>query len=135
MYRLVTTSVVESKILARADNKRQLNGLIVEAGEFDKQGASRAADDDDEDGLGLLEDQRKEMMNSLLKDLNTPGEYDKPVGPPRKRGRPSKSQHAPSSITDDASDTDGDEDGDGSSETEDEVDEEVSAVTLPVAQC
>lgn len=38
VFRLVTQSVIEQKILARATEKKQLNGLVVEAGQFGGQG-------------------------------------------------------------------------------------------------
>ena len=34
VFRLVTNTLVEEKILARATDKRNLNGLVVEAGEY-----------------------------------------------------------------------------------------------------
>ena len=53
VFRLITNSPMEEKILARATDKRNLNGLVVEAGKFNRHGA--AAD-------------RKEMMATLLKE-------------------------------------------------------------------
>ena len=37
VFRLVTTSLVEERILARATDKRNLNGLVVEAGKFNNK--------------------------------------------------------------------------------------------------
>ncbi|RYG58471.1 hypothetical protein EON64_21285, partial [archaeon] len=34
VFRLVTNSVIEERILTRANDKRSLNGLVVEAGQF-----------------------------------------------------------------------------------------------------
>lgn len=42
MFRLVTTSIVEERILARATDKRNLNGLVVEAGKFTNKDESES---------------------------------------------------------------------------------------------
>jgi SNF2 family DNA or RNA helicase len=57
VFRLVSISPVEEKILARATDKRNLTGLVVEAGKFNRAGKSSDRD-------------REEMMESLLKELS-----------------------------------------------------------------
>jgi hypothetical protein len=42
VFRLVTTSIVEERILARATDKRNLNGLVVEAGKFTNKDESES---------------------------------------------------------------------------------------------
>jgi hypothetical protein len=61
VFRLVTTSVVEERILARATDKRNLNGLVVEAGKFNNAKDSEEADSN------------KAMVESLLKEWSAGG--------------------------------------------------------------
>lgn len=37
VFRLITNSVIEEKILARATDKKNLTGLVVEAGKFNNE--------------------------------------------------------------------------------------------------
>lgn len=60
MFRLVTTSPVEEKILSRATDKRTMTGLVVEAGKFNRDKGSLS---------GNADKDRKEMMESLLNEL------------------------------------------------------------------
>lgn len=60
VFRLVTTSPMEEKILSRATDKRNLTGLVVDAGKFHK------------DSSGGVD--RKEMMAALLRDYGDTGE-------------------------------------------------------------
>lgn len=64
VFRLVTTSPIEERILARATDKKNLNSLAVEAGQFNK--ASRGANTED----------RKEMMTNLLKEWSSGADVD-----------------------------------------------------------
>lgn len=52
VFRLITTSPVEERILSRATDKLNLTGLVVEAGKFNKTSKAQ---------------ERKEMMETLLK--------------------------------------------------------------------
>jgi ATP-dependent helicase STH1/SNF2 len=61
VFRLITQSPVEEKILGRATEKLRMNELVVEAGKFDQQGQ------DEEEG-GSLE--RLKMMELLLTDFD-----------------------------------------------------------------
>jgi hypothetical protein len=59
VFRLLTNSPVEERILARATDKRNLNGLVVEAGHFSaRNGSANAA----------AAQEKKEMMETLLKE-------------------------------------------------------------------
>lgn len=60
VFRLLTNSVIEERILARANDKRNLNGLVVEAGKFNSRSA------------GTLEE-NKEMMEALLREWSSGG--------------------------------------------------------------
>ena len=62
VFRLITTSVVEEKIIARATDKRNLTGLVVEAGKFNNRGGGDSDQRDDGD--------RKAMMEALLKEYS-----------------------------------------------------------------
>ena len=44
VFRLVTASEIEEKILARATDKKTLNSLAVEAGQFNRSGAKGVDD-------------------------------------------------------------------------------------------
>ncbi|KAJ1441487.1 SNF2 family N-terminal domain-containing protein [Ochromonadaceae sp. CCMP2298] len=59
VFRLLTNSPVEERILARATDKRNLNGLVVEAGQFNAQKKASA------------QQESKEMMESLLKEWSS----------------------------------------------------------------
>jgi ATP-dependent helicase STH1/SNF2 len=63
VFRLVTNSVMEERILARATDKRNLTGLVVEAGKFNRT--------EDEDG-----GDRKAMMEALLKEYSEGLEFE-----------------------------------------------------------
>lgn len=65
VFRLITTSAIEERILSRASDKRAMTGLVVEAGKFNKSSNEE----------GLLND-RKEMMEALLKEYADNGEAD-----------------------------------------------------------
>ena len=60
VYRLVTNSPVEEKILSRANEKLNMSELVVEAGKFDKSSV-------DEDTT----EERQKMMELLLTDFDT----------------------------------------------------------------
>lgn len=60
VFRLLTNSVIEERILARANDKRNLNGLVVEAGKFNSRGAGTP-------------EENKEMMESLLREWSSGG--------------------------------------------------------------
>lgn len=62
VYRLVTNTLVEEKILSRAANKKNLNGLVVEAGKF-------TSNNDQSSSQG-----NREMMESLLKEWSAGGD-------------------------------------------------------------
>jgi superfamily II DNA or RNA helicase len=65
VFRLLTNSAIEEKILARATDKLNLTGLVVEAGKFGgKTNEFNNLDDDNEN---------KEMMESLLKEYSSGG--------------------------------------------------------------
>lgn len=61
VFRLITTTPVEERILARANDKKNLTGLVVEAGKFNTRHEETP------------EDNNKEMMESLLKEWITNG--------------------------------------------------------------
>jgi SNF2 family DNA or RNA helicase len=63
VFRLVTTSLVEERILARATDKRNLNGLVVEAGKFNNKAA----------GVNDEAESNKAMVESLLKEWSAGG--------------------------------------------------------------
>jgi SNF2 family DNA or RNA helicase len=63
VFRLITTSPVEERILARATDKRNLNGLVVEAGKFNSDGNIK----------NLKEQDSKEMMEEMLKEWTEGG--------------------------------------------------------------
>jgi ATP-dependent helicase STH1/SNF2 len=60
VFRIITQSPVEEKILSRATEKLQMNELVVEAGKFDKSGQ-----DKDDNSL-----ERLKMMELLLQDFD-----------------------------------------------------------------
>ena len=62
VYRLVTNTLVEEKILSRAADKKNLNGLVVEAGKFNS-----SSDQNGSQG-------NREMMESLLKEWSAGGD-------------------------------------------------------------
>ena len=63
VFRLLTNSPVEERILARATDKRNLNGLVVEAGRFNVRSNTAAT--------AAAAQENKEMMESLLKEWST----------------------------------------------------------------
>ena len=64
VFRLVTTSLVEERILARATDKRNLNGLVVEAGKFNNKSGDPKVDE---------AESNKAMVESLLKEWSAGG--------------------------------------------------------------
>lgn len=71
VFRLITANSIEDKILARATDKRNLNGLVVEAGLVNTQDSS---------GSGNTEaGSNKQMMESLLKEWSEGGNLDADV--------------------------------------------------------
>mmetsp|Transcript_14910 Transcript_14910/g.22432 ORF Transcript_14910/g.22432 Transcript_14910/m.22432 type:complete len:1326 (+) Transcript_14910:95-4072(+) len=66
VFRLVTNSMIEEKILARATDKRNLTGLVVEAGKFNrsKEGAEKDGGD------------RKALVEALLKEYTNGNEFE-----------------------------------------------------------
>ena len=64
VFRLVTNSPIEERILARATDKKNLNSLAVEAGQFNKSNTVSSTED------------RKEMMANLLKEWSAGGDVD-----------------------------------------------------------
>lgn len=71
VFRLVTTSIMESKILARATDKRNLNDLVVEAGKFNDGNAKQ-----DAKASATAEIDKKEMMEALLKEYAEGGDFE-----------------------------------------------------------
>ena len=70
VFRLVTTSPIEEKILARATDKKNLNSLAVEAGQFNKTTGSGNSTG------GSAADDKKELMQSLLKEWSESAEAE-----------------------------------------------------------
>jgi len=70
VFRLLTASPIEERILARATDKKNLTGLVVEAGKFSNQ-PRKDGGEKDADGGEDIED--KEMMASLLNVWSTGG--------------------------------------------------------------
>ena len=98
VFRLVTYSPVEEKILSRATEKLNMSELVVEAGQFDK----RSVENDNS-----LE--RKRMMEVLLTDFDT------------NTAKTAADEKATSEMTgSDAGDEDNDDDDDGSEESKEE---------------
>jgi ATP-dependent helicase STH1/SNF2 len=58
VFRLISASPIEEKILSRAQDKQTLNNLVIESAEFSKQGSSAKA--------GLGDTANKNEMESLL---------------------------------------------------------------------
>jgi SNF2 family DNA or RNA helicase len=71
VFRLVTTSIMESKILARATDKRNLNDLVVEAGKFNDGNAKQ-----DAKASESAEHDKKAMMEALLKEYAEGGDFE-----------------------------------------------------------
>ena len=101
VFRLVTHSPVEEKILSRATEKLNMSELVVEAGQFDK----RSVENDNS-----LE--RKKLMEVLLTDFDTNNTNAKPSSEDK-----AQSEITGSDIGDD--DDDDDENGSESSREED----------------
>jgi ATP-dependent helicase STH1/SNF2 len=62
VFRLLTTSPIEERILSRANDKRNLTGLVVEAGKFSSKTAGASAFQEN-----------KELMESMLNEWSTGG--------------------------------------------------------------
>lgn len=65
VFRLLTNSAIEEKILARATDKRNLNGLVVEAGKFNNARGGSAQNGATAAVSGSADEA---MMQSLLKE-------------------------------------------------------------------
>ncbi len=98
VFRLVTYSPVEEKILSRATEKLNMSELVVEAGQFDK----RSVENDNS-----LE--RKRLMEVLLTDFDNTN-----------TGKTAPEDKATSEMTSDAGDEDNDDDDDGSESSKEE---------------
>lgn len=79
VYRIITTSPVEERILSRATDKKHLNSLVVEAGEFHK-GAEKPVGNGTKSSVGL-EGQHKQKMESVLREWSQANEANE-TGPP-----------------------------------------------------
>ena len=73
VFRLVTTSIMESKILARATDKRNLNDLVVEAGKFNDGNANLKNADKTS---ASAEHDKKQMVEALLKEYAEGGDFE-----------------------------------------------------------
>ncbi len=62
VFRLLTTSPIEERILSRANDKKNLTGLVVEAGKFSSKAAGASANSEN-----------KELMESMLKEWSSGG--------------------------------------------------------------
>jgi superfamily II DNA/RNA helicase len=71
VFRLITNSPVEERILARATDKKNLNGLVVDAGKFNNQKSVKDKDVPDDKQKDGGDKDRREMMESYLKELST----------------------------------------------------------------
>jgi ATP-dependent helicase STH1/SNF2 len=69
VFRLLTNSPVEERILARATDKRNLNGLVVEAGRFNQRGPTGGVNNNAANAAAQAEN--RAMMESLLKEWST----------------------------------------------------------------
>lgn len=94
VFRLVTCSPVEEKILSRATEKLNMSELVVEAGKFDKSSV------ENDNSL-----ERKKMMEVLLTDFDT---------------NTAKNTIDEKTVSSDGGDDDMDEDDNGSDESKDE---------------
>lgn len=72
VFRLITTSVIEEKIIARATDKRNLTGLVVEAGKFNQSKGEKDGGGDEND--------RKAMMEALLKEYSEGLDFEEEGG-------------------------------------------------------
>jgi ATP-dependent helicase STH1/SNF2 len=70
VFRLLTNSPVEERILARATDKRNLNGLVVEAGRFNVR-TPPAAGGLNSAAQAAAQAENRAMMESLLKEWST----------------------------------------------------------------
>jgi ATP-dependent helicase STH1/SNF2 len=70
VFRLLTNSPVEERILARATDKRNLNGLVVEAGRFNVR-TPTAAGGLNSAAQAAAQAENRAMMESLLKEWST----------------------------------------------------------------
>jgi hypothetical protein len=84
VFRLITNSPVEEKILSRATEKLNMSELVVEAGKFDKSSVEK------DNSL-----ERKKMMEVLLHDFDT-------AAPQAKTSEPTESEIEPTDAEDDA---------------------------------
>jgi superfamily II DNA or RNA helicase len=100
VFRLVTYSPVEEKIMSRAAEKLNMSELVVEAGQFDK----RSVENDNS-----LE--RKKLMEVLLTDFET-----------NTSSKLTAEDRAVSEVTSENADDDNDDDGDDGSESSKEED-------------
>lgn len=73
VFRLVTTSIMESKILARATDKRNLNDLVVEAGKFNDGNANLKSSAKVSESA---EHDKKQMVEALLKEYAEGGDFE-----------------------------------------------------------
>ena len=64
VFRLVSTSPVEERILARATDKRNLTGLVVEAGKFGARGDRTSS------SSVLLDEDREKLVESYLNEMS-----------------------------------------------------------------
>lgn len=80
VFRLITNSFIEEKILARATDKKNLNGLVVEAGKFNSQNASGGGGMITAGNDRLDMDESREMMEILLKEWKSGGGVQTAVG-------------------------------------------------------
>ena len=77
VFRLVSTSPVEERILARATDKKNLTGLVVEAGKFNAQRGVNGSNESGSGGNGGLlgdndgeeDDSREKLVESYLKEM------------------------------------------------------------------
>eukprot|EP00428_Durinskia_dybowskii_P083329 CAMPEP_0170441350 /NCGR_PEP_ID=MMETSP0117_2-20130122/46848_1 /TAXON_ID=400756 /ORGANISM="Durinskia baltica, Strain CSIRO CS-38" /LENGTH=1297 /DNA_ID=CAMNT_0010701887 /DNA_START=433 /DNA_END=4327 /DNA_ORIENTATION=+ len=70
VFRLLTNSPVEERILARATDKRNLNGLVVEAGQFNVR-TPAASGSNNSAANAAAQAENRAMMESLLKEWST----------------------------------------------------------------
>eukprot|EP01035_Chromulina_nebulosa_P018288 gene18288-23968_t len=73
VFRLITTSGIEERILTRATDKKNLNGLVVEAGKFTNSNTNNQADINININDKELSNESREMMENLLKEWTNSG--------------------------------------------------------------
>jgi superfamily II DNA or RNA helicase len=74
VFRLITNSPVEEKILAKANSKLGLENLVIGAGQFDKEKA--AVDDDDESDAKNRANLIRELLEEDLEEATEEDQYD-----------------------------------------------------------